>query len=245
MIQHVMQAHDGLYDLTTRLCGSRVMPQFYNLTDSDLRRALNGYLPDDSQFWPEDEIVNLQPDFFLNLDSTYLSLSSNQESFKLFLGAYAVWLLSPIASGYLRGEIGQDARSLLDDVGRLVLIARNVLPNASDHEIREVYDWSFAAHIASYMLRRPKWLQTSTTGRQDTSSEKDRLFFTWCATHSAAPRTASVCEKWPPATLAYQLRHSSGRRLNDKLDIILSRIPRGLSQDNLPRLNPCKCLRAL
>ncbi|KAL1419578.1 hypothetical protein MTO96_025315 [Rhipicephalus appendiculatus] len=86
MIQHVMQAHDGLYELTTRLCGARVMPQFYNLTDSDLRRALNRYLPDDSQFWPEEEIVNLQPEFFLNLDSTYLSLSSNKESFKLFLG---------------------------------------------------------------------------------------------------------------------------------------------------------------
>ncbi|XP_075721626.1 uncharacterized protein LOC142764964 [Rhipicephalus microplus] len=111
MIEHVMRAHGGLYDLTTRLCGSRVTPQFYNLTDSDLRRALNGYLPDDSQFWPEDEIVNLQPDFFLNLDSTYLSLSSNQESFKLFLGAYAVWLLSPIASGYLRS-------SLLADLGQ-------------------------------------------------------------------------------------------------------------------------------
>ncbi|KAL3195678.1 hypothetical protein MRX96_001803 [Rhipicephalus microplus] len=111
MIQHVMQVHSGLYDLTMRLCGSRVTPQFYNLTDSDLRRALNGYLPDDSQFWPEDEIVNLQPDFFLNLDSTYLSLSSNQESFKLFLGAYAVWLLSPIASGYLRS-------SLLADLGQ-------------------------------------------------------------------------------------------------------------------------------
>ncbi|XP_075722830.1 uncharacterized protein LOC119168431 [Rhipicephalus microplus] len=385
MIQHVIQVHGGLYDLTTRLCGSRVTPQFYNLTDSDLRRALNGYLPDDSQFWPEDEIVNLQPDFFLNLDSTYLSLSSNQESFKLFLGAYAVWLLSPIASGYLRsslladlgqendeasyhsvkcfgtleaimplvrfhlhleanknvermrlvaqlsvdafgtclgsygkslrnhayavlaqlalnafnmtttwrqlnrvyaylpsdrnvssffelyrraalatasffalslrrpnhsifhvpgisqvlqyrllvsrelsiqyfltvaplygtwepttviaalfgtlvsvqlacymrfvilynhrfqpyqrGELGQDARRLVDDLGRLVLIVRNVLPNASDHEIREVYDWSFAAHVASYMLRRPKWLQTSAGGWQDTSFEKDRLFF--------------------------------------------------------------------
>ncbi|KAH6926586.1 hypothetical protein HPB50_019827 [Hyalomma asiaticum] len=111
MIQHVLQAHTDIYKLVMRFAGTRVMPQFYNLTDSDIRRALNGYLPDDSQFWPEDEILNLQPSFFTNLDGTYLSLGANQERFKLFLGAYAVWLLSPIASDYLTS-------SLLDDLGQ-------------------------------------------------------------------------------------------------------------------------------
>ncbi|KAH7972817.1 hypothetical protein HPB52_017483 [Rhipicephalus sanguineus] len=230
------------------------MPQFYNLTDSDLRRALNGYLPDDSQFWPEDEIVNLQPEFFLSLDSTYLSLSSNQESFKLFLGAaamatasffarslrrpghgifhvpgiskvlqyrllvnrelsikyfltvaplYGTWEPTTVISAllgtsvsvqfpsyirfsvffndrfqlYSREELGRGAGRLLADVRRLELIARAVLPNASAHEIRDVYDLSYAAHVASYIPRMPEWLQASPGERPDASLEKDRIFF--------------------------------------------------------------------
>nr|XP_054928565.1 uncharacterized protein LOC129385676 [Dermacentor andersoni] len=110
MIHHVLQAHADLSDLANRFFGEHRLPEFHSLTDPDLRRALNGYLPDESQLWPEDEIINLQPKFFHNLDNMYLSESVLQERLNLFLGAYAVWMLSPFASGYLTS-------SLLADMG--------------------------------------------------------------------------------------------------------------------------------
>ncbi|XP_075553853.1 uncharacterized protein LOC142586866 [Dermacentor variabilis] len=108
MIHHVLQAHADLSDLANRFFGEYRLPEFHSLTDPDLRRALNGYLPDESQLWPEDEIINLQPKFFHNLDNMYLSESVHQERFNLFLGAYAVWMLSPFASGYLTSSMLAD-----------------------------------------------------------------------------------------------------------------------------------------
>ncbi|KAH7954492.1 hypothetical protein HPB49_019159 [Dermacentor silvarum] len=101
MIQQVMQTHSEVVELVRRFWGSGAVPQYYNLSDPDLRRAVNGYLPDDSQLWPVDEIVNLQPEFFEKFDATHLSQNGYQERFKLFLGAYVVWVLSPIVSRYL------------------------------------------------------------------------------------------------------------------------------------------------
>ncbi|XP_037576802.1 uncharacterized protein LOC119459027 [Dermacentor silvarum] len=116
MIHHVLQAHADLCDLVNRFFGEHRLPQFHSLTDPDLRRALNGYLPDESQLWPEDEIVNLQPEFFQNLDDMYLSQSVYQERFNLFLGAYAVWMLSPLASGYLTSSMLADMGHKNDEV---------------------------------------------------------------------------------------------------------------------------------
>ncbi|XP_075545646.1 neprilysin-11-like isoform X2 [Dermacentor variabilis] len=110
MIQQVLQTHSELVELVHRFWGLGATPQYYNLTDPDLRRAVNGYLPDDSQLWPVDEIVNLQPEFFARFDATHLSQDGYQERFKLFLGAYVVWVLSPIVSRYL-------TTSMLADMG--------------------------------------------------------------------------------------------------------------------------------
>ncbi|KAK8773708.1 hypothetical protein V5799_011760, partial [Amblyomma americanum] len=111
MIEHVLNTHFDIADLVHVFWGEFNMPSFYNLSDPDLRRAVNGYLPDDSQLWPADEIVNLQPELFDKLNDTHLSKDGWREHFKLFLGAYVVWALSPMVSRYL-------TTSLLEDIGR-------------------------------------------------------------------------------------------------------------------------------
>nr|XP_054931767.1 uncharacterized protein LOC129387073 [Dermacentor andersoni] len=108
MIRHVLLAHDAVVELVRLRWGPDAVPRFYSLSDPDLRRAVNGHLPDDSQLWPVDEIVNMQPDFFAALDATHLSLSGYQERFKLFLGAYVVWVLSPMVSPYLTSSMLAD-----------------------------------------------------------------------------------------------------------------------------------------
>ncbi|KAL1475228.1 hypothetical protein MTO96_020034 [Rhipicephalus appendiculatus] len=85
-----------------------MVPVFFSLRDSELRRALNGHLPDDSQLWPEDDIVNLQPELFDKLNATHFSDRKLTEGFKLFLGAYVVWLLSPFVSRYLTAAMMAD-----------------------------------------------------------------------------------------------------------------------------------------
>ncbi|KAH6922764.1 hypothetical protein HPB50_018897 [Hyalomma asiaticum] len=84
------------------------VPEFLDLGDAELRRALNGYLADDSQLWPGDDIVNLQPELFYELNATHFSSGNLTENFKLFLGAYVVYLLSPYASTYLTRHMLED-----------------------------------------------------------------------------------------------------------------------------------------
>ncbi|KAL3248177.1 hypothetical protein MRX96_056590 [Rhipicephalus microplus] len=112
MIQQVLQTHAEIVELVLRFWGRGSVPQYHNMSDPDLRRAVNGYLPDDSQLWPVDEIVNMQPEFFSRLDATHLRKTGYQERFKLFLGAYVVWALSPMVSTYL-------TNSMLADMNRL------------------------------------------------------------------------------------------------------------------------------
>ncbi|KAH9376973.1 hypothetical protein HPB48_007987 [Haemaphysalis longicornis] len=80
------------------------------MKDRELRWALNSHLPDDSQLWPNHEVIDMQPGLFAALDKTFLLSENNRAKFVQYLGAYMVWLLSPIASDYL-------ASSLLDDLG--------------------------------------------------------------------------------------------------------------------------------
>ncbi|KAL1447760.1 hypothetical protein MTO96_028335 [Rhipicephalus appendiculatus] len=108
MIQQVLQTHAEIVELVLRFWGKGSVPQYHSLSDPDLRRAVNGYLPDDSQLWPVDEIVNLQPEFFARLDATHLRKTGYQERFKLFLGAYVVWALSPTVSVYLTNSMLAD-----------------------------------------------------------------------------------------------------------------------------------------
>ncbi|XP_077492124.1 uncharacterized protein LOC144103223 isoform X2 [Amblyomma americanum] len=110
MIREVLATHGDIVDLVRAVGGNDDLPQFNNLSDPDLRRAINGHLPDDSQLWPTDDIVNLHPVLFAQLDTAYFNRSGYQEPFQLFLGAYVVWALSPMVSTYL-------TNSLLEDMG--------------------------------------------------------------------------------------------------------------------------------
>ncbi|KAH6936509.1 hypothetical protein HPB50_018453 [Hyalomma asiaticum] len=108
MIRHVLDTHYQIVELAQLYWGDDTVPRFYNLSDPDLRRAINGHLPDDSQLWPKDNIINLQPDFFAKLDEKHLTRIGSQERFKLFLGAYVVWALSPMVSNYMTSSLLQD-----------------------------------------------------------------------------------------------------------------------------------------
>ncbi|XP_050031973.2 uncharacterized protein [Dermacentor andersoni] len=110
MIEAVTVAHTDIAQLVFRFWDPQATPAFLELGDAELRRALNGHLADDSQLWPEDKIVNLQPELFAQLNATHFSHDNFTENFKLFLGAYAVWLLSPYASRYL-------TTCMLEDMG--------------------------------------------------------------------------------------------------------------------------------
>ncbi|KAL1426462.1 hypothetical protein MTO96_003461 [Rhipicephalus appendiculatus] len=112
MIRQVLETHFEVTSLVRLFWEDAAVPRLYNLSDPDLRTAINGHLPDESQLWPEDEIVVLQPEFVAKLDADHLSNGLYQESFKLFLGAYVVWALSPLVSGRLT------TRMLVDMGGR-------------------------------------------------------------------------------------------------------------------------------
>ncbi|KAL1423856.1 hypothetical protein MTO96_020771 [Rhipicephalus appendiculatus] len=108
MIRHVLDTHFEIVELAQLYWGEDTVPRFNNLSDPDLRRAINGHLPDDSQLWPEDRIINLQPEFFAKLDEKHLKRTASQERFKLFLGAYVVWALSPLISNYMTSSLMAD-----------------------------------------------------------------------------------------------------------------------------------------
>ncbi|KAH7952185.1 hypothetical protein HPB52_019693 [Rhipicephalus sanguineus] len=112
MIRQVLETHFDVMNLVRLFWEDAAVPRFYSLTDLDLRTAINGHLPDESQLWPEDEVVLLQPEFFVKLDVDHLSHTGYQESFKLFLGAYVVWAVSPLVSRRLT------PRMLVDVGGR-------------------------------------------------------------------------------------------------------------------------------
>ncbi|KAL3214654.1 hypothetical protein MRX96_051449 [Rhipicephalus microplus] len=108
MIDAVTVAHFDIARTVKVLWSRTTVPVLFSLRDSELRRALNGHLPDDSQLWPEDNIVNLQPALFDKLNATHFSDHKLVEGFKLFLGAYVVWLLSPFVSRYLTAAMMAD-----------------------------------------------------------------------------------------------------------------------------------------
>lgn len=98
------------------------VPTFTNLSDPEIRRAINGHLPDDSQLWPQDEIMTVQPVLFSEFDNAFLATAAARSSFKLFVGAYVVWLLSPYTSGYL-------TQAMLGDLG----VAHTMETHIMDH----------------------------------------------------------------------------------------------------------------
>ncbi|KAK8774672.1 hypothetical protein V5799_010795 [Amblyomma americanum] len=78
VIREVLTTHDDIVDLLRAFEGNGGLPHFNNLSDPDLRKAINGHLPDDSQLWPTDDIVNLHHVLFSQLDSAYFNLSGYQ-----------------------------------------------------------------------------------------------------------------------------------------------------------------------
>ncbi|XP_070396748.1 uncharacterized protein [Dermacentor albipictus] len=108
MIHSVTTTHFDIGLLIKFLWNPVAVPAYLDLSDPELRRALNGHLADDSQLWPEDEIVNLQPRLFAELNATYLSHNNFTENFELYLGAYTVWLLLPYVSNYLTTRMLED-----------------------------------------------------------------------------------------------------------------------------------------
>ncbi|KAH7975846.1 hypothetical protein HPB52_006191 [Rhipicephalus sanguineus] len=106
MIHAVTTTHLDIAEKVRTFWDQMTLPRLQRMNDFELRRAVNGHLPDDSQLWLDDEIVNLQPLLYRALNETHFS--GNAESFMLYLGAYAVWWLSPYASRYLTAAMLAD-----------------------------------------------------------------------------------------------------------------------------------------
>lgn len=85
-----VDAHYGIYE-----------PAYINFSDVDLRLAVNRHLPDSSQMWPEDEVLCMEKSLFEQFSDTCMNSPRNLALFKLYLGAYLVWYLSPLTSTYL------------------------------------------------------------------------------------------------------------------------------------------------
>ncbi|KAK8764689.1 hypothetical protein V5799_032706 [Amblyomma americanum] len=142
MIDDVMATHVDLWSIVQSFWSPYNAPRYVNLSDPELRRAVDGHLPDDSQLWADDSIVDLQPGIFDALDDTYLKVEKNQERFKLFLGAYLVWALSPFLSSHLDS-------AMLDEMGRqgssLARKARDCLETV-DH-VMPLVSWKLQAQM--------------------------------------------------------------------------------------------------
>ncbi|KAH6939988.1 hypothetical protein HPB50_023868 [Hyalomma asiaticum] len=85
-------------------------PEFMNFSDVTLRVAVNRHLPDESQQWPDDEMVCMQRAVFIRFRQEHLADAAKASAFKSYLGAYLVWYLAPYTSPYL-------TRSLMADMG--------------------------------------------------------------------------------------------------------------------------------
>ncbi|XP_037509694.2 uncharacterized protein LOC119386499 [Rhipicephalus sanguineus] len=85
-------------------------PQFMNFSDVTLRVAVNRHLPDESQQWPDDEMVCMQRAVFVRFRQQHLADPAKASAFKSYAGAYLVWYLAPYSSPYL-------TRSLMTDMG--------------------------------------------------------------------------------------------------------------------------------
>ncbi|XP_075526592.1 uncharacterized protein LOC142558330 [Dermacentor variabilis] len=112
MITDVAAIHKELAAQIRDLWDENSPPAYQALNDSELRLAINSELPDDSQLWYDDALVNLQPRLYeaFNRDQL-MGDDARRKRLKLWLGAYAVWTVTPFASRFL-------FFSLLDDIGK-------------------------------------------------------------------------------------------------------------------------------
>lgn len=109
MISDVVWTHRML---TTVLGSPNLLnqPHYDPLSDFELRVALNHHLPENSQLWPEDEVVNFQSSYFSRFDTLFLNDSSTRSRLKLYIGAYVVWYMAPFTSFYLSRSLMEDMR---------------------------------------------------------------------------------------------------------------------------------------
>ncbi|KAK8780872.1 hypothetical protein V5799_017786 [Amblyomma americanum] len=109
MIQKVLRMHTALSrDIYTHYGFPDA--QYVNLSDVDMRVAMNRHLPDSSQLWPKDEMLVLHLQLFRRFLDGYTSSEEARSRAQLYIGAYVVWYLSPLASQYL-------TRHLMADLG--------------------------------------------------------------------------------------------------------------------------------
>ncbi|CAN7937399.1 unnamed protein product [Ixodes hexagonus] len=101
MIEDVLAIHKKFSKILPRYWNSLRVPAYMSMSDENLRRAINSHLPDNSQLWKNDKIVNIQLALFARFDKEFLQTRQECDRFKLYLGAYIVWDLSPLTSRYL------------------------------------------------------------------------------------------------------------------------------------------------
>lgn len=88
MITDVLTTHRQLANIVQLTWTSYKRPLYVRLDDPELRRAINGHLPDDSQLWVTDEVVDLQPGMFDALDKGHLRIDGKRDRFKQFLALH-------------------------------------------------------------------------------------------------------------------------------------------------------------
>ncbi|KAH9374828.1 hypothetical protein HPB48_002567 [Haemaphysalis longicornis] len=137
MIEDVLQAHHELAAVVVAYWDPFSGPRYVDLSDPDLRRAVNGQLPDDSQLWWKNEIVNLQPELFHRLNDTFFSLDEYRKRFTVLFGAYVVWALLPLISSSRTANILADmhspSRTVIEQRLQCYGLLQEVMPLAKWH----------------------------------------------------------------------------------------------------------------
>ncbi|XP_064463797.1 endothelin-converting enzyme 1-like [Ornithodoros turicata] len=194
MIKDVLAAHERLSDAMKSRFGV-YEPQYMNLEDSELRLAVNRHLPDNSQLWPEDNIICLQRRLFYNFNRFALHDTEKLARLKLYIGTYLVWYLSPFTSTYLTHHLMKDlneadntntyiTQRCFESITDLMplLVSQYVLmsiPNKS--EIFDIY--RHTRHAVDHVVRRDSATAAEAFGRElDTISVGEfNMTSTWVA----------------------------------------------------------------
>ncbi|KAL1441585.1 hypothetical protein MTO96_008548 [Rhipicephalus appendiculatus] len=206
MIEDVLATHEDLLTFVQHSWNTYTTVRYLNLSDAELRRAINGHLPDDSQLWTDDEVVDLHPGVFESIDEMYLRVDGQRERFKQFLGAYLVWTLSPFVSSQLD-------KAMIADMGRV--------DSAQARRSRECFE------TISHVMPLVSWkLQNDLVGD---------VRFVWGVLHSVVHSLRHFIasyNEWMDARIAATTAHLKVNALNMSstwamLDIMYAFVPGG------------------
>ncbi|CAN7937398.1 unnamed protein product [Ixodes hexagonus] len=111
MIDDIIGLHQSFLKLVSLHRDQLRKPSYMNLSDGELRRAINGHLPDNSQLWRVDAIVNLQSELFQHFDMAFMQTVPSRQTLKLYIGAFIVWDLSALAYRYLTTHMLADMQN--------------------------------------------------------------------------------------------------------------------------------------